>query len=93
MAKTKDNPKTLKLRRAFGAILRELREAKNLSQEGLAGASGLDRTWIGILERGENLPTLHTLILLSKGLEMPAHRIVSKVEAALGEGSQGRRQG
>lgn len=83
MAKTKDNPKTLKVRRAFGAVLRELREAKDLSQEGLAAAAGLDRTWIGILERGENLPTLHTLIALAKGLDIPAHRIVAKVESAL----------
>ncbi|HTE39211.1 MAG TPA: helix-turn-helix transcriptional regulator [Steroidobacteraceae bacterium] len=90
MAKTKDNPKTLKIRRAFGAVLRELREAKELSQEGLAAAAGLDRTWIGILERGENLPTLHTLLLLGRALDIPAHRLVAKVEAALAEG-QGRR--
>ncbi len=38
---------------AFGHRVRELRVKKGLSQEALASACGLDRTYIGGIERGE----------------------------------------
>lgn len=40
-------------RRAFGAKVRELRKAQRLSQEALAHRAGLDRTYVGSVERGE----------------------------------------
>lgn len=43
----------LKIKQAFGARLREVRKRKGFSQEGLALACGLDRTYIGGVERGE----------------------------------------
>ena len=42
------NPKT-----RFGKKVRELRLKKNLSQEKLAAEAGLDRTYVGGVERGE----------------------------------------
>lgn len=41
------------IKQAFGARLREMRKQKGFSQEGLALACGLDRTYIGGVERGE----------------------------------------
>ena len=41
------------IKAAFGKRLRELRTARGLSQEGLALACDLDRTYIGGIERGE----------------------------------------
>jgi len=38
---------------AFGGRIRALREAKGLSQEQLAHESGLHRTVVGFIERGE----------------------------------------
>lgn len=38
---------------AFGARVRELRKDAGLSQEALAHACGLDRTYVGGVERGE----------------------------------------
>jgi transcriptional regulator with XRE-family HTH domain len=41
------------LKRDFGARLRELRKQAGMSQESLAHACGLDRTYVGGVERGE----------------------------------------
>ncbi|NQX60602.1 helix-turn-helix domain-containing protein [Paenibacillus qinlingensis] len=37
----------------FGLRLKELRQRSNMSQDMLASLSGLDRTYIGGVERGE----------------------------------------
>jgi transcriptional regulator with XRE-family HTH domain len=41
------------VKRRFGARLRTLRKARKFSQEGVALASGLDRSYLGKIERGE----------------------------------------
>jgi len=42
-----------RIKKQFGNSLRELRRGKGLSQEELALECGLDRTYIGGVERGE----------------------------------------
>lgn len=48
------SPQSLK----FGRAVRELRLAKRWTQEDLGDASGLHRTYVGSVERGERNPTL-----------------------------------
>lgn len=55
---------------SFGLKLKKLRNSKNLSQEKLAEITGLHRTYISSLERGNRNPTLLTLQSLSKALDV-----------------------
>lgn len=48
--------------------LLQARERANISQEELAMRAGLHRTEIGLLERGERLPRVDTLVKVAGGL-------------------------
>jgi transcriptional regulator with XRE-family HTH domain len=53
------------IQRKLGDRIRKLRSRKGWSQEHFAAISGLHRTYIGAVERGEKnltLSTLHTLV-------------------------------
>ena len=58
------------IRRAFGKRVRELREAKDWSQEEMGEACNLHWTYIGQVERGERNLTLDSLFKISKGLKV-----------------------
>ena len=70
----------MKAEKAFGEVLRAIRQSRKLSQEALAHESGLDRTFISLLERGERQPTLRTLLALSRALDVTASSLVAKTE-------------
>nr|AGF93121.1 protein containing Helix-turn-helix type 3 domain protein [uncultured organism] len=54
----------------FGKRLRELRKSRDLSQEALSREAGLDRTYVGKIERGEKSPSLKTIQKLAEALEV-----------------------
>lgn len=66
------------LQLAFGSVLREYRTRAGFSQEGLADAAGCDRTFIGMLERGQRQPTLETLFKLAQALDVAASTLVAR---------------
>src|SRR5690606_19720430 len=80
---------------AFGRALRRLRTERGISQEQLAGASGLDRTFISLLERGLRQPSLTTLISLATTLEITLVKLAAEIETELRQShvSSGRNRG
>jgi transcriptional regulator with XRE-family HTH domain len=69
-----------RLSAAFGTVVRRLRLARGLSQEDLSFAAGRHRTYVSLLERGRNSPSLDTLWLLAQALEISPTEIVKRVE-------------
>ena len=65
---------------AFGQVLRALRRERKLSQERLALESGQDRSYISLLERGKNSPSLETIFRLAKVLAVKPSEIVARTE-------------
>ncbi|MEQ8473886.1 MAG: helix-turn-helix transcriptional regulator [Marinoscillum sp.] len=61
----------------FGLHLRALREAKGISQEKLGLTSDIHPTYVSLLERGINQPTLSTIIALSKSLGIEIDELLS----------------
>lgn len=54
----------------FGANLRSARRCAHLPQEELAHRAGLHRTEISLLERGERVPRIDTVIALTGALSI-----------------------
>lgn len=57
--------------RDLGAAVRELRERHGISQDELAERSGLRRTHLAAIERGEVDPTFVTLVRLTRAVPAP----------------------
>jgi methanogenic corrinoid protein MtbC1/DNA-binding XRE family transcriptional regulator len=60
----------------LGHRIQELRTARGWTQQQLAEAAQLDRTYISGLERGKQNPTLGALLRLARSLETPLERLV-----------------
>lgn len=71
----------MKEEKAFGAVLRSLREARSLSQEQLAFEAGLNRQFVSLLELGQRSPSLQTIYKLARGLSLTGSELLAHVEA------------
>jgi transcriptional regulator with XRE-family HTH domain len=58
------------LTQKFGALVRQLRLEKGMSQERLAELCGLHRNYIGAIERAERTPSIVTAERLAKALDL-----------------------
>lgn len=67
------------VRFAFGAVLREIRDERGISQDKLAEAADLDRTYPSLIERGLRQPSLAMLFALARGLGVDPCEIVRRV--------------
>jgi transcriptional regulator with XRE-family HTH domain len=60
-----------KIKSRFGDHVRALRKKQGLSQEEFAELCGLDRTYIGAIERGERNVSLVNIGKIAAGLSLP----------------------
>ncbi len=63
----------------FGRRVRELRTAQGYSQEAFADACGLDRTYMGGIERGERNVALRNIEKIAKALEISLSELTAGV--------------
>jgi transcriptional regulator with XRE-family HTH domain len=70
--------------RAFGDRLRRRRQDLDLSQEGLAYESGLNRSYLGSLEAGRRNPSLDNICRLAIALKLDAGDLVAGLERLRG---------
>ena len=55
----------------IGRKIKQVRKEKNITQEDLALNSGLNRAYIGYIERGERNPSTDTISRIAKSLRVP----------------------
>ena len=66
----------------FGAIVHRLRVARRWTLVKLAQRSGMNPTYLGVLEKGGNLPSISTILELAEVFNVSAADIVREVEEA-----------
>lgn len=71
---------------AFGQAVREARLKLDLSQEAAALQGGIDRGFLGHVERGTKTPTLSTVWRVAEALETKPSRLVARAERILDKG-------
>ena len=68
-----------RLAHEFGKVLRKRRLACELSQQELALACDLDRTYISLLERGLRQPSLSTIFVLSEAVGVKPSKLIEEI--------------
>lgn len=71
------------IRKAFGDRVREARHGRTISQEELALRVGLDRSYIGQVERGERNISLENIYKIAEGLGVPPGSLISELNQSL----------
>ncbi len=66
---------------ALGLAVKELRTAAGISQEALADCSGLHRTYVGGIERGERNVSFSNLLKLAHALEVRSSELLARAES------------
>ena len=63
----------------FGTVVRELREARGWTQEELAERANMNASYLGFVERGDNVPTLTIIIQIAEGLRAEPGELLREV--------------
>lgn len=68
---------------AFGVVLRELRVEADLTQEQLGFEADIRRTFVSVLELGQQQPSLTTILKLASALGISGSQLLQKVESTM----------
>lgn len=63
--------------REFGATVRRFRETRGWSQEQLAEHAGLNRSYVGEIERGSVIASIITVDKLARAFQVPIERLLN----------------
>ena len=72
-----------RVRRAFGKVLRKYRNKSGMTQESLGFEAGCHSTFISQLERGLRQPSLTTIFMLAKCLDIKPEVMIKAVDKKL----------
>ncbi|MFZ4499629.1 MAG: helix-turn-helix domain-containing protein [Burkholderiales bacterium] len=61
----------------FGEAVRRLRRQRRLSQEALAHLAGINRSYLGEVERGQVTPSLETIDKIANALGKPLAEVIA----------------
>jgi transcriptional regulator with XRE-family HTH domain len=70
----------MEIKAATGKVLRKLRLKAGLTQEQLALDADIRRTYVSLIELGQNQPTVTTIFKLSKALKTTPSKFIKLVE-------------
>lgn len=68
------------LQQLFGDVIRAHRAKAGLSQEDLADEAGLHRTYIGLVERGQRMPSIEMVRRLALALDTSMTLLMTALE-------------
>lgn len=87
-------PSRTRFSAVFNQIVRQRRLERGLSQEALSELAEVDRTYVGLLERGKRSAGLDVAKRLAIGLEVPLAELVAAAEREWGasQPAQGRKR-
>ena len=67
--------------RALGLAVRQVRRTHGWSQEALAAAAELNRSYVGEIERGQVVVSIVTVHKLARALGVPAPELLAQADA------------
>lgn len=70
----------------FGRRVRDLRKIAGFSQEGFAAHCGLDRTYIGSIERGLRNVSLRNIAIIAKALNVSIAELTQGIDEETNRG-------
>jgi transcriptional regulator with XRE-family HTH domain len=79
------------IREDLGQTIRELREARGMTLDGLSAKAGMHTTYLSRIERAHSSPTWEKVSALAEGLDLPISAIATAVEARTAKRRSGTR--
>ena len=71
-----ETPKNFNIKKRFGEQVKRLRKQKGLSQEKVALSAGIERSYMGMIERGKGNPTLEKVGSIAKALQVSPQELL-----------------